>query len=117
MSTLSEPRPLTSSGASSWSAKDGTFWIETRSVFPLRHSAVTAMTPPARFEHKMPLGLLHRQNAGVEQDRRDADRVRPQHRRRVFRLHDDKTHLRRGVLGGDKQIDVPKDAAARLVED
>jgi hypothetical protein len=65
----------------------------------------------------MPLWLLHRQNAGVEQHSRDADRVRTRHGRRILRLHDDETHLRPRVLGWHEQIDAPEDAAARLVED
>src|SRR5579872_2245650 len=46
MSTLSGPRPATSSGASSRSANEGTFSIVMRSALPSRHSAATAMRPP-----------------------------------------------------------------------
>jgi hypothetical protein len=41
MSTLSAHTPLTSSGAPSRSAYEGTFSIEMRSALPLWHSAVT----------------------------------------------------------------------------
>ena len=69
-----------------------------------------------RLEREMGLGLLHRQDAGVEQHRRDADGVRAGHRRRILGLHDDEPHLRPRVLGWDEQVDVAKDATSRLVE-
>ena len=73
--------------------------------------------PAGRFEREARFGLLHRQNAGVEQNGRDANRVRTGHRRRILGLHDDETHLRPRVLGWHEQIDVPKDPAARLIEE
>jgi len=71
---------------------------------------------PRRLEGEPRLWLLHRQNAAVEQDGRDADRIRSGHRRRVLRLHDDETHLRARILRRDEQVEVAKHAATRLVE-
>src|SRR5690606_39542476 len=62
------------------------------------------------------LRLAHRHDAGIEQHGGDADRVRPRHWRRVFGLHDDEAHLRPLVLRWHQQVDMAKDAAARLVE-
>ena len=46
MSTVSVPKPLTSSGSSSRSANEGTFSMLMRSALPLRQSATTAIRPP-----------------------------------------------------------------------
>ena len=116
MSTLSVPKPATSSGASSRSANEGTFSIADALGLAVAAIGDDRDQAARRLERKMRLGLLHRQNAGVEQHGRDADGVRARHRRRVLGLHDDEAHLRPRVLGRHEQIDVAKDAAARLVE-
>ena len=82
-------------------------------VAALRHDLDQAAR---RFEHQPRLGLGHRHDAGVEQHRRDADRVRARHRRRVLGLHDDEAHLRLAGPSAAQQVDVPEDAAARLVQ-
>ena len=69
-----------------------------------------------RFEREARLRLDHRHDAGVEQDGRHADRIRARHRRRVRGLHDDPAHPRPRVLRRNQQVDVPEDAAARLVQ-
>src|SRR5271170_280822 len=46
MSTFIEPRPSTSSGASSLSTNEGTFWTWMRSALPSRQSATTSIKPP-----------------------------------------------------------------------
>ena len=83
------PSPSTSSGASSRSAKQGTFVNST-----LSQRAVAARRPrlddaAGRFEPHDRLGLAHLDHAGLEQDGRRADRVRAGHGRVLGRLHDD----------------------------
>ena len=70
-----------------------------------------------RFQDQFGDRLLHRQDAAVEQNGRDADRVRAGHRRRILRLHDDEAHLRVRVLRRDQQVDMPEYPAARLVQE
>ena len=72
--------------------------------------------PARRLEHQPRLGLGHRHQPAVQEHGRDADRVRPRHRRRVLRLHDDEGGVGLGVLRGDEQVDVPEHPAPRLVQ-
>ena len=83
---------------------------------PVTARGVDADESAGRFQDHHRLGLGHRQNAGFEQHRRDAEAVRPRHRRRVLGLHDDEAHGGARVLWRHQQIDVAEDSAPRLVQ-
>ena len=115
-STVSVPSPSTSSCASRCSAKHGTF-VE------LDAHALAVAAPRGhlddagrRLEPQRRLGLAHLDHAGLEQHRRDADRVRAGHRGVLGRLHDDVAGLAVVALRRDDQIRVHGDAAARLAQ-
>jgi hypothetical protein len=72
--------------------------------------------PPRRLERQFGDRFGHRQDAAVEQDRRDADRVRPRHRRRVLGLHDQEGGIGARILGRNQKVHMAEHAAARLVQ-
>ena len=116
MSTVRALRPTTSSGASSLSAKEGTIATVTRSALPSRQSADDPDQTARRLERESRLRLLHRQNAASSSTVDTQIEFEPDMGGVSSRLHDDEAHLSAWVLGRDQQIDVSKDAAARLVE-
>jgi hypothetical protein len=70
-----------------------------------------------RLEAERRHRLDHLDHAGLEQDRRDADRVRTGHRGVLGRLHD---HVAEGAVGARRRQDhvrVDRDTPARLVEE
>ena len=73
--------------------------------------------PARRLEDDARLRLLHREDPGLEQHRRDAKAVGAGHGRGVGGLHDHEAHLRRRVHRRHEQVHVTEDAAPRLVED
>ena len=68
------------------------------------------------FQRKPRLGLVHGEDAGLEQHRGDTETVGAGHRRGVLRLHDDEPHLRLRVLRRHQEVHVAEDSAARLVQ-
>ena len=115
-STVSVPSPSTSSGASSRSAKQGTFVSSTLSHLPSLHVALISTTPRRRLQPQRRLRLAHLDHPGLEQHGRDAHRVRARHRRILGRLHDD---VAGGAVGPQRrhdQVRVHRDATARLAE-
>ena len=69
-----------------------------------------------RLEADDRLGLAHLEHARLEQHGRGADRVRPGHRRVLRRLHDDEAGVAVGACRGHDEVDVARDAAARLAQ-
>ncbi len=67
-----------------------------------------------RFQHQPRFRLMHRQHAGFEQHRDDADRVRSGHRRIFDLLHDDESGICRGIGGWQQDIAAESGIAARL---
>ena len=72
--------------------------------------------PAGGFQNHLGLGLCHRQDAGIQQHRRHADRVGPGHRRGVLGLHDDEGSLGAGILRRHQKVHMAEDAAAGLVQ-
>ena len=73
--------------------------------------------PTRGFEHDAGFRLLHREDPGLEEHRRDAEAVGARHGRGVGGLHDDEAHLRGRVHRRHEQVHVAEDPAPRLVED
>ena len=93
-------------------------YVRDRDALRLAASALRAYTddPSGRFHDELGLGLDQRNDSRVEDNRRDADRVRPRHRRSVGRFHDDPRDLRSRIFRRHEKVHVPKDPASRLVE-
>ena len=110
------PTPSTSTSASSFAANAGTFVNATRldaAVLTVRANLDDAR---GRLQAKNRLGLDHLDHAGLEQNGRDADRVRARHQRILGRLHDHEAVVAVGALRGDDQVRVSRNRAARLAQ-
>ena len=96
--------------------RTGTFVSSTLSTRPSRHAARTSTTPARRLEAQRRLGLVQLDHPGLEQDGRDADRVRARHRRILGRLHDDVARVAVGARRRHDQVRVHRDRPARLAQ-
>ncbi len=74
------------------------------------------MSPAGRFERQVGHGLAHRDHPGLEQDGRDADRVRPGHPRVLGLFHDDVSRVGFRPRRGEDEIAVGRGIAAGLPE-
>ncbi len=73
--------------------------------------------PGRRVDHDDRLRLVHGDDAGLEQHGYRADQVRSRHRHVFRRLHDDDAGIAIGAGRRRQQIEVARDAAARLAEE
>ena len=70
-----------------------------------------------RLQAQSRLRLAHLDHARLEEDGRDADRVRAGHRRILGRLHDDEAGVAVVAEGWDDQVGVHGDTAPRLAQE
>lgn len=72
---------------------------------------------PARgLQRELGDRLIQRQNACVQKNGRDADRVGSGHWRHVLRLHDDEGRIGFGAVGQNQEVDMAEHPAARFVQ-
>ena len=99
------------------STKAGWLTKRTCSTLPSRQSQVTLIRPAGRLEGDLGDRLGHRQNPGLQQHGRHADRVGTRHRRVLRGLQDDVAHLRLRMVRRDEDVGVVVDCPARLEQD